>query len=143
MEDREELELIEEESEEVNLGFIRLIGEENDGYYRYEFIFTDNIDEFWGEEFNQKPACLVNNLVPSDEYITEIHIVKMKIKLELLQDNCCFAYSDGMDGIISIAWEDISEYDEFPEDGRIFFRFGESLEEVENKLAMKNILMLN
>jgi hypothetical protein len=143
MEDRQELELIEEEPEEVNLGFIRLIGEENDGYYRYEFIFTDNIDEFWGEEFNQKPACLVNNLVPSDEYITEIHIVKMKIKLELLQDNCCFAYSDGMDGIISIAWEDISEYDEFPEDGRIFFRFGESLEEVENKLAMKNILMLN
>jgi hypothetical protein len=48
-----------------------------------------------------------------------------------------------MDGIISIAWEDISDYDEFPEDGRIFFRFGESLEEVENKLAMKNILMLN
>jgi len=143
MEDREELELIEEEPEEVNLGFIRLVGEENDGYYRYEFIFTDNIDEFWGEEFNQKPACLVNNLVPSDEYITEIHIVKMKIKLELLQDNCCFAYSDGMDGIISIAWEDISDYDEFPEDGRIFFRFGESLEEVENKLAMKNILMLN
>jgi hypothetical protein len=143
MEDRQELELIEEEPEEVNLGFIRLIGEENDGYYRYEFIFTDNIDEFWGEEFNQKPACLVNNLVPSDEYITEIHIVKMKIKLELLQDNCCFAYSDGMDGIISIAWEDISDYDEFPEDGRIFFRFGESLEEVENKLAMKNILMLN
>ena len=143
MEDREELELIEEESGEVNLGFIRLIGEENDGYYRYEFIFTDNIDEFWGEEFNQKPACLVNNLVPSDEYITEIHIVKMKIKLELLQDNCCFAYSDGMDGIISIAWEDISEYEDFPEDGRIFFRFGESLEEVENKLAMKNILMLN
>jgi hypothetical protein len=143
MEDRQELELIEEEPEEVNLGFIRLIGEENDGYYRYEFIFTDNIDEFWGEEFNQKPACLVNNLAPSDEYITEIHIVKMKIKLELLQDNCCFAYSDGMDGIISIAWEDISDYDEFPEDGRIFFRFGESLEEVENKLAMKNILMLN
>ena len=143
MEDRQELELIEEEPEEVNLGFIRLIGEENDGYYRYEFIFTDNIDEFWGEEFNQKPACLVNNLAPSDEYITEIHIVKMKIKLELLQDNCCFAYSDGMDGIISIAWEDISEYDEFPDDGRIFFRFGESLEEVENKLAMKNILMLN
>lgn len=143
MEDREELELIEKESEEVNLGFIRLVGEENDGYYRYEFIFTDKIDEFWGEEFNQKPACLVNNLVPSDEYITEIHIVKMKIKLELLQDNCCFAYSDGMDGIISIAWEDISDYDEFPEDGRIFFRFGESLEEVENKLAMKNILMLN
>jgi hypothetical protein len=138
-----EEELMMDDEVEVKLGFIRLIGEETDGYYRYEFIFTDNIDEFWGEDFEQKPCCLVNNLAPKEEYVYEIHIVKMKIKLELLQDNCCFAYSDGMDGIISIAWEDISEYDEFPEDGRIFFRFGETLEEVENKLAMKNILMLN
>jgi hypothetical protein len=134
MEDRQELELIEEESEEVNLGFIRLIGEENDGYYRYEFIFTDNIDEFWGEEFNQKPACLVNNLVPSDEYITEIHIVKMKIKLELLQDNCCFAYSDGMDGIISIAWSQNLD------DNFMRFNFGETLENVQKKLAENSIL---
>ena len=42
--------------EEVKLGFIRLIGEETDGYYRYEFIFTDNIDEFWGEGFEYKPC---------------------------------------------------------------------------------------
>jgi len=135
---------IEDDEIEVRLGFIRLIGEETDGYYRYEFIFTDNIDEFWGEEFNQKPACLVNNLAPSDEYITEIHIVKMKIKLELLQHNCCFSYSDGMDGIISIAWEDISDYDEYPDErGRLFFMFGETLNKVENKLAMCDILMLN
>jgi hypothetical protein len=40
-------ELLEVE-EEPKLGFIRLIGEESDGYYRYEFIFTNNINEFWG-----------------------------------------------------------------------------------------------
>jgi hypothetical protein len=129
-----EEELIIDDEAEVKLGFIRLIGEETDGYYRYEFIFTDNIDEFWGEEFNQKPCCLVNNLVPSDEYITEIHIVKMKIKLELLQDNCCFAYSDGMDGIISIAWS------ENLDDNFMRFNFGETLENVQKKLAENSIL---
>jgi hypothetical protein len=143
MEDRQELELIEEESEDVRLCFIRLIGEENDGYYRYEFIFTDNIDEVWGEGFDEKPACLVNGLMVEDKYITEIHIVKMKIKLDLIQDNCCFSVSDSYDGCIAIAIENMDSYESYPEDGRIFFRFGESLEEVENKLAMKNILMLN
>lgn len=133
----------EEIDEKVYLCFIRLIGEENDGYYRYEFIFTNNIDEVWGEDFNQKPACLVNNLMVDDEYITEIHIVKMKIKLDLIQDNCCFSVSDSYDGIVAIAWENIDLLDEFPEDGRIFFRFGETLEEVEEKLAMKNVLMIN
>ena len=100
------------EDKEVYLCFVRLIGKENDGYYQYEFIFTDNIDEVWGEDFNQKPACLVNNLMISEEYITEVHTVKTKIKFDLIQDNCCFSVSDCYDGIIALAWKDISQYEE-------------------------------
>lgn len=132
-----------EEEEVVKLGFIHLIGEETDGYYRYQFIFTNNIDEFWGENFDQKPCGLVNGLMPNEEYIYEVHIVKMKIKLDLIQDNCCFGFQDCTDGIIALAWENMDDYDEYPEEGRIFFKFGETLEEVENKLAIKNVLMIN
>jgi hypothetical protein len=134
---------LDDNKEEVKLGFINLIGEENDGYYRYEFIFTDDIDEFWGEDFEQKPCCLVNNLTPNDEFITEIHIVKTKIKLDLVQNNCCFGFQDCIDGIVALAYENMDAYDEYPQDGRIFFRFGETFSEVENKLAIKNIIMLN
>ena len=137
------LSLSNEEEEDVRLGFIRLIGEETDGYYRYEFIFTTNIDEFWGENFEYKPSCLVNNLMPYDKFITEIHIVKMKIKLDLIQNSCCFGFQDCTDGIIALAWENVDDYDEYPEEGRIFFRFGETLDDVENKLAVKNVLMIN
>ena len=132
-----------ENDENVYLCFIRLIGEENDGYYRYEFIFTDNIDEVFGEGFEYKPACLVNNLIVDDKYITEIHIIKMKINLDLIQNNCCFSINDCYDGIIALAWENMDEYEEYPEEGRIFFKFGETLDEVERKLAIKNVLMLN
>ena len=38
------------EDEVLYLGFINYIGEENDGLKRYEFIFTNNKDEFWGED---------------------------------------------------------------------------------------------
>ena len=133
---------IEPIGEELNLCFIRLIGEENDGYYRYEFIFTNDVDNVFGEDFDQKPACLVNNLMVDDEYITEIHIVKMKIKLDLIQDNCCFSISDCYDGICALGWQSLEGLDEYPQDGRIFFKFGETIEEVENKLAIKNIVML-
>ena len=129
--------------EQINLCFIRLIGEENDGYYRYEFIFTDNADEFWGDNFEYKPAGLVNDLIPSDEYITEIHIVKTKIKFDLIQNNMCFGMQDCMDGIVALAYENIDEYENYPEDGRLFFMFGESFDDVERKLAIKNILMIN
>lgn len=133
------MEELEQENVEC-LCFIRLVGEENDGYYRYEFIFTENIDEVWGEDFNVKPACLINNLMVSDEYIAEIHIVKAKLKLELIQNNCCFSVSDSYDGIVALAWEALE--DEYPEEGRVFFRFGDTFEEVEEKLAAKNILMM-
>ena len=133
----------EEELDDVFLCFVNLIGEENDGYYRYEFIFTDNPDEFWGENFEYKPAGLVNDLLPSEEYITEVHTVKTKLKFDLIQNNMCFGLQDAMDGIVAIAFENIDEYESYPEEGRLFFMFGETFEEVERKLALKNILMLN
>lgn len=130
-------------SEEVYLCFINLIGEEVDGYYRYEFIFTDKIDEVFGEDWEYKPAGMVNTIIPSDEYITEVHIVKTKIKFDLIQNNMCFGMQDAMDGIVSIAYENMDAYESYPDDGRLFFMFGESFDEVERKLAMKSILMLN
>lgn len=131
------------EEDEVKLCFIRLIGEENDGYYRYEFVFTDRIDEVFGEDFDYKPACMVNDLMVDDEFITEIHIVKTKIKFELIQNNCCFSISDSYDGIVALAWEDTSSYAEYPAEGRVFFMFGEAIQDVEDKLAIKNVLMIN
>ncbi len=132
----------EEDLKDVFLLFVRLIGEENDGYYRYEFIFTDNPDEAWGDDWEYKPAGLVNSIIPSDEYITEIHIVKTKIKFDLIQNNMCFSMQDCMDGIVALAFENMDNYDSYPDDGRLFFMFGESIDEVERKLAMKNILMM-
>ena len=134
---------MEEELNDVYLCFIRLIGEENDGYYRYEFIFTDNPDEVWGEDWEHKPIGLINNPIPSDDYLTEIHIVKTKIKLDLIQNDMCFSMQDCLDGIVALAWQNIDELDAYPEDGRIYFMFGESYDDVERKLAMKRILMIN
>lgn len=129
--------------EDVYLGFIRLIGEENDGDYRYEFIFTDNPDEFFGENFEYKPAGLVNDLMPSEEYITEVHIVKTKLKLDLIQNNMCFSMQDCFDSIVALAWQNIDDLDEYPKEGRLYFMFGESFETVEKRLAKCNILMIN
>lgn len=123
-----------EDDEKIYLCFINLIGEESDGYYRYEFIFTNNQDEVWGENFEQKPSCLVNNLMVNEEYIYEVHIVKMKIKLDLVQNNCCFSMSDCYDGIVALAWEENLENDPF------IFYFGEDYESIEKKLAKKSLL---
>ena len=130
-----------EELKDQYLCFIRLVGEEADGLYRYEFIFTDNPDELWGENWEYKPCCLVNDLSPSEEYITEVRVVKTKIKFDLIQNNCCFGMQDCLDGIVALAFENIDAYEEYPENGRLVFMFGDSEEDVEKNLAAKNILI--
>lgn len=124
-----------DEIKDVYLCFIRCIGEENDGFYRYEFIFTDRIDSVFGDGFDQKPSCLVNDLMVDEQYVTEVHIVKTKIKLELIQDNCCFSVSDCYDGIVSLAWPKNIE------ENSLYFNFGEDYESVKKKLAEYSILL--
>lgn len=133
---------MENDEEKVYLLFINLVGEENDGYYRYEFIFTDNPDEAFGEDFEYKPASLVNSLYPNDEYITEIHTIKTKIKLDLIQNNSCFGMQDAMDRIVALAYENIDSYEEYPDD-RIILFYGDEYSEVENKLGLRGILIMD
>ena len=129
------------EDETLNLCFVRYIGSESDGYNCYEFMFSNRIDEVWGENWEHMPAGLVNDLLPDPEYVTEVHILKTKIKFNLAQDNLCYSLQDCIDGGISLCMEDISGYDSYPEDGRLVFHFGESFDEVDRKLAMKNMLL--
>ena len=62
--------MMDDDDKKVYLGFIKLIGEENDGYYRYEFIFTDSIDEFWGEDFSGELKTV------------DVNIRRLRIKIE-------------------------------------------------------------
>nr|DAN25886.1 MAG TPA: hypothetical protein [Bacteriophage sp.]DAO70007.1 MAG TPA: hypothetical protein [Bacteriophage sp.] len=127
---------------ENHLCFINLVGVEEDNKYRYEFIFTDDIDNVWGENFDEKPAGLINNLMVDEQYKTETHVVRTTIKFDLVQQCCCFGMQDCMDGIVALAYENIDDYDAYPDDGRLVFNFGEPFNDVSRKLALKNIIML-
>lgn len=121
------------------LGFVRLIGQEIDEYYCYEFIFTESPGTFWGEDFDYKPCGLCNSLFPDEKYVDKLIKVKTKIKFDLIQDSLCFGFQDCADGAVALAYENIDSYDEYPSDGRLVLHFGESFDEVEEKLAKKKI----
>ena len=127
---------------ENHLCFINLVGVEEDNKYRYEFIFTDDIDNVWGENFDEKPAGLINNLMVDEQYKTETHVVRTTIYFDLVHQCWCFGMQDCMDGIVALAYENIDDYDAYPDDGRLVFNFGEPFNDVSRKLALKNIIML-
>lgn len=122
------------------LCFINFIGEDLDNVFTYEFLFTDKIDTFWGENFEYFPSCLCNELIPDKDSYDVVKVVKTKIKLDLIQKSCCFSMQDAIDGIVAIGYENISDYEEYPDDGRLIFFYGDSYLDTEFKLANKNIL---
>lgn len=125
------------------LVFVKLLGREEDGKYRYEFFFSDEkICPFNDDEDVDSICGLLNDFEIDLNKIKKICIVKTTIEFDLIQDNRCFSFKQAMDGVVSLCFENIDDYDEYPEDGRLVFMFGEPLEEVQRKLALKNILMI-
>ena len=129
--------------DELKLCFIKYVGMNVNDVNTYEFLFSDNIDEFWGENFEYMPCCLCNELTPNEDSYSEVIQVNTPIKLSIIQNSCCFSYQDAIDHIVAIAYEDISEYDEYPEDGRLVFFFGDTLTDVKNKLKNKGVNLKN
>ena len=127
----------------MQLYFIRLIGIEDNDFYRYEFFFADNANASLVENYDYKPCCLNKNVKPIVDETTVIYTIKTRIKLSFIQDSCCMSYKNAIDQVVAIAWESLDGYDEYPQDGRLVFHFGEEKEDIERKLALKNILMVN
>lgn len=127
---------------ELYLCFVRFVGSDVDGNNLYELLFTEDKDIFWGDGFEYMPASLVNGLTPSEGSYSLVKSIKTTLKLSLATESCCHSMQDCIDGIIALAFEDISGYEEFPEEGRLVLHFGESYDDVELKL-LKHDIRLN
>lgn len=121
------------------LCFIRNVGKDIEGENVYEFLFTSLPDEFWGENFEYMPCCLVNELIPDENLYDHVKTLKTTINLDLIQNSCCFSMQDCTDQIVALAYENISLYETYPEDGRLVLHYGMSYEDVENALSEKKL----
>ena len=81
----------------------------------------------------------MRNLTPEDDMYEYIAEIKTDIKFNLAQNNTCYSMQDCRDKIIALASEDLSEAEEYPEEGRIVIHFGDLMDDVEKMLARRNI----
>jgi len=123
------------------LVYVNELGPNFKGDNIYEFIFSD-LDDVWGEDWDSEPA-LGKPLPPDIHYIKKVGVLKnSNISLELIQESDYFGVIDAIDGVISLAWEKsdsddlvISKYK------RLVFQYGETVEDVENKLYERDIVL--
>ena len=120
--------------------YINGLGPNYKGDNIYEFIFSDTLD-VWGENWESKPA----NGYPSPpdiEFIKKVGILKNEeIKLELIQDSDVFSLIDATDEVIALGWEKETDNIDFSIVKRLVFKFGQSEDEVKNKLYERDIVL--
>lgn len=120
--------------------YINGLGSNYKGEHIYEFIFSNSIDEVWGENWESKPANGYP-LPPDIEYVSKVGVLTNgEIKLELVQNSDVFSVQDSLDGVIALGWE-IEEEIDFSLVKRLVFRFGEEEQIVKDKLYERDLVL--
>ena len=120
--------------------YINGMGPNFRGYNIYEFIFSDTLEVF-GENWESKPANGYP-LPPDMEYIKKVGtLVHEEIVFELIQDSDVFSVIDSMDNVIALGWEKETSEVDFSLTKRLVFQFGDTEEEVKNKLYERDIVL--
>ncbi len=120
--------------------FVNELGPNYKGENVYEFIFSDKVDELWGEDWDSVPAH-GNPGPPEMNYIKSVGVLnKSKIKMELVQNSDYFGMEHALDRVIALGWE-VFQDDDFSNDERLVFHFGDTQEEVINKLYARDLVL--
>jgi hypothetical protein len=120
--------------------YINGLGPNYKGDNIYEFIFSDTL-EVWGENWDSKPANGYP-LPPDIEYVKKVCVLRNgEITLELIQDSDVFSLIDATDDVIALGWEKETEELDFSITKRLVFKFGQTEEEVKNKLYERDIVL--
>ena len=120
--------------------YINGIGPNFRGDNIYEFIFSDTLEVF-GENWESKPANGYP-LPPDMEYIKKVGtLVHEEIVFELIQDSDVFSVIYSMDNVIALGWEKETSEVDFSLTKRLVFQFGDTEEEVKNKLYERDIVL--
>jgi hypothetical protein len=117
------------------LVYINTLGTNYKGDYLYEFIFSSS-NSVWGENWEAKPSQGYPK-PPELKYINKVGQLTVEdVSLYLIQNSDYFSMIDSVDGITALGWEineDIKN--------RLVFKFGESEQEIKNKLYERDLIL--
>ena len=120
--------------------YVNELGPNYKGDNLYEFIFSDNLEDVWGEMWESRPANGYP-LPPDLKHIKKVGVLKHDtMTLSVVQKSDFFSMFDAVDGIIALAWEnEDEELNNQPK--RLVFRFGDLESSVKDKLYERDIVL--
>lgn len=121
------------------LVYVNVLGSDWKEEFNYEFIFSDTLENIDGDEWDLYPASGQPS-PPRKDLIKAVGVLTSKMSFEVVQESDTFAVWDAIDDIVALAWENISDYEIYPE-RRLRFKFGQSIKSVEDSLYEKDFVL--
>lgn len=119
------------------LVYVKPLGKNAIDYYEYDFFFSETPDVVWGDDWGEPNPSSCQDTEPYDYTYISTYRLKTTIPFSVAQENSCFPMRFAKYGLIALCYENISDYDEYPEPCRIVLHFGEEFDEVEKKLSRR------
>ena len=106
----------------------------------YEFLFTNDLTDVDGEDWDAYPASNIAK-PPRVDFVKKVGILTTSdLTLHLIQESTLFAVWDAVDGVVAMAWENMDDYDEYP-DSRFAIMYGDTIKDVEDKLFSIDLVL--
>lgn len=126
--------------DELYLIYVNVIGKDWKGVNIYEFLFSDKIKNIDGDDWDAIPAS-GRPSPPYEDLVKKVgRLTTDEYKLDVIQESDSFSVFDAVDGVIALAWENMDDYQEYPEK-RIAFHFGDKIKDVEAKLYEHDLIL--
>ena len=121
--------------------YVNELGPNYKGDNIYEFIFTNDLTDIWGEYWDSKPSNGYP-LPPNIDHVSKVGVLKNdKISMSVIQNSDYFSMIDAIDGIIALSWENEDEEIDYNHQKRLVFKFGEDEQSVKDKLYERDFVL--
>lgn len=117
-----------------NLVYIKSICHNVDGSYEYDFFFSETPEFVWGPFWDDNTPSANGDITPDKTTYNEIIRVVTTLPLKTLEETSCYSMEYATYGILALSWIDIEQLEEYPENGRLVFYFGDTKEHVSEML---------
>ena len=116
------------------LVYVKPICKNTNGTYEYNFFFSETPEYVWGPDWDIDTPSSNGDLTPEESTYSEIKRVITTLPLKTLEETSCYSMEYATYGILALAWIDIENLEEYPENGRMTLKFGFSKDKVESLL---------
>lgn len=111
----------------------------DDKNYEYDLLFSETPDLVWGVDWDDNAPNLCGDISPEKSTYSLVERIKSPIELKTIQENTCYSMEYAINRSVALAWLNLDGLDEYPEFGRMVFKFGDSYTDVIKTLERNNI----